>query len=231
MARAKVPRKSTAIDMTPFCDVAFLLLTFFILTTKFKPDERITIHTPSSVISKAAPEKNFVLISLDKDGKVFLNSDRNGKGDVMEAVVNNLNTEYNLGLTPAEVDKLIKMPIIGVPLQQLKSYVQLPDNMINASLPGIPVQDTANNQLTQWMKALVAATAVGGFTDDKGNTLQVPTIILKGDNLTKFPQFKNVILALTENNILKFEMVTNPVMVPKGSELWKQAQNAPAAKS
>ena len=230
MARAKIPRKSTAIDMTPFCDVAFLLLTFFILTTKFKPDERVTIHTPSSVTSKAAPEKNFVLISLDKDGKVFLNSDRYEPGGLMETVVDTLNAEYNIGLTPAEIQHLVKMPIIGAPFQALKQYVQLPDNQINAQLPGIPV-DTANNQLTAWMKALVAATATGGGTDDKGNPLPIPTIILKGDNLTKFPQFKNVILALTENNILKFEMVTNPVMAPKGSELWKQAQNAPAAKS
>jgi biopolymer transport protein ExbD len=228
MARAKVPRKSTAIDMTPFCDVAFLLLTFFILTTKFKPDERVTIHTPSSVASKTAPEKNFIQISLDQNGKVFLNSDR---ADLMQEMLDNLNTQYTLGLVPAETQKLAKMPMIGVPLQQLKSYASLPDNMINAQLPGIPIQDTANNQLSEWMKALLTVTGNGGGTDANGNPMQAPTIILKGDNLTKFPRFKNVILALTGNNILKFDMVTNPVMVPKGSELWKQAQNAPAAKS
>ncbi len=37
MARAKIKRGSTSIDMTPMCDVAFLLLTFFILAAKFKP--------------------------------------------------------------------------------------------------------------------------------------------------------------------------------------------------
>ena len=37
MARAKIKRGSTTVDMTAMCDVAFLLLTFFILATKFKP--------------------------------------------------------------------------------------------------------------------------------------------------------------------------------------------------
>ena len=36
MPRVKVARKSTAIDMTAMCDVAFLLLTFFILSAKPK---------------------------------------------------------------------------------------------------------------------------------------------------------------------------------------------------
>ena len=72
MSRPKLPRKSTSIDMTAMCDVAFLLLSFFILTTKFKPSEAITVITPSSVASKVAPDKDVVLITIDKNGKVFL---------------------------------------------------------------------------------------------------------------------------------------------------------------
>ncbi|MFM7710399.1 MAG: biopolymer transporter ExbD, partial [Ferruginibacter sp.] len=34
MPKIKIPRKSTNIDMTAMCDVAFLLLSFFILATK-----------------------------------------------------------------------------------------------------------------------------------------------------------------------------------------------------
>ncbi|RPI68323.1 MAG: biopolymer transporter ExbD, partial [Ignavibacteriales bacterium] len=41
MPKVKVPRKSTLIDMTAMCDVAFLLLTFFMLTTQFKSDESV----------------------------------------------------------------------------------------------------------------------------------------------------------------------------------------------
>ena len=72
MARPKLPRKSTAVDMTAMCDVAFLLLSFFILTTKFKPSETVAVITPSSVSSKVAPEKDVTLVTFTKDGKVFL---------------------------------------------------------------------------------------------------------------------------------------------------------------
>ncbi|AYD48800.1 MAG TPA: biopolymer transporter ExbD [Arachidicoccus soli] len=228
MGRAKLPRKSTAIDMTPFCDVAFLLLTFFILTTKFKPDEKIPINTPSSVAAKVAPQKNYIMISLDKDGKAFLNSDRE---DVKTDAINILNKDHNLGLTDGEIHRLATMPIIGTSLQNLKAYSGLPTTALNDKLPGIPIQDTANNQLTEWMKAFVSVSQdlQGEDPENKANNL---TIILKGDNLSKFPQFKNVISALTDNMILQFQMVTNPEMVPVGSELWRQAQNAaPAAKA
>ena len=87
MGRAKLPRKSTTIDMTAMCDVAFLLLSFFILTTKFKPSEAIAVTTPSSVSSKIAPSKDFVLITIDKDGKVFLTIDDKQK---REAIANSL---------------------------------------------------------------------------------------------------------------------------------------------
>ncbi|MDE1192308.1 MAG: biopolymer transporter ExbD [Arachidicoccus sp.] len=220
MGRAKLPRKSTAVDMTPFCDVAFLLLTFFILTTKFKPDQKIDINTPSSVSSKVAPEKNFIMISLNKDGKAFLNSD-NYKG-IMQTALDNLNSQYSLGLSPNEVLKLSKVPVIGTSLQGLKQYSQLPPDALNDKLPGIPI-DSTHNELTMWMKAFVDAssTIAGDVTDDANGAT---SIILKGDNLAKFPQFKNVIAALTENHILKFQMVTNPEAVPTGSELWKKAQ-------
>jgi biopolymer transport protein ExbD len=75
MGRAKLPRKSTSIDMTAMCDVAFLLLSFFILTTKFKPAEAIAVTIPKSVAAKVAPTKDIVEIIIDKDGKVFLSMD------------------------------------------------------------------------------------------------------------------------------------------------------------
>jgi len=222
MGRAKLPRKSTAIDMTPFCDVAFLLLTFFILTTKFKPDQKIPINTPTSVANKVVPEKNIIMISLDKNGKAFLNCDN--QNGVLQSAIENLNSTYNLGLQPGEIARLVKAPIIGTSIQGLKQYSQLPVQAMNDSLSGIPIKDSTGNELTAWMKAFVAAAGdvAGDVTDDPNGG--APVVILKGDNLAKFPQFKNVIAALTENGILKFQMVTNPEAVPVGSELWKKAQ-------
>ncbi|HRF18171.1 MAG TPA: biopolymer transporter ExbD, partial [Chitinophagaceae bacterium] len=43
MPSVKIPRKSTDTDMTPFVDIAFLILSFFIMATKFKPPEPVEI--------------------------------------------------------------------------------------------------------------------------------------------------------------------------------------------
>src|ERR1700742_2926956 len=116
MPRAKSPRKSTNINMTAMCDVAFLLLSFFILATKFKPPEALTVVTPSSVSTKAAPQKDVVMVTIDKDGKVYLSvSDANvsEKRDM----INELNTSKNLGLTDAEKNNFVNIPnaYIGAP--------------------------------------------------------------------------------------------------------------------
>ena len=71
MPKVKIPRKSTVIDMTAMCDVAFLLLSFFILATKQKPPEAVSVMAPSSVSNKVAKEEA-ILVTLTKDGKIFL---------------------------------------------------------------------------------------------------------------------------------------------------------------
>ena len=62
MPKVKIPRKSTTIDMTAMCDVAFLLLTFFMLTTKFKPDEAIKVEIPASVAETKLPDKDILML-------------------------------------------------------------------------------------------------------------------------------------------------------------------------
>ena len=49
MAKVKVKRKSTFIDMTAMSDVTVLLLTFFMLTSTFIQKEPVTVTTPGSV--------------------------------------------------------------------------------------------------------------------------------------------------------------------------------------
>ena len=67
MPKVKVPRKSTSIDMTAMTDVAFLLLTFFMLATKFKPDEPVVVDTPSSVSQIKLPETDIMQLTIDKE--------------------------------------------------------------------------------------------------------------------------------------------------------------------
>jgi len=208
MGRAKLPRKSTTVDMTAMCDVAFLLLSFFILTTKFKPSEAIAVTTPKSVAAKVAPTKDVVEIIIDKDGKVFLTMDDES---IKETIVNSLNTTKNLGLN---VNAFKKALFFGAPFGSLASFLALPEDQRKGNLlPGIPVKDSSNNELITWM-SLVANAYQG----------KKPNLLLKGDNLAKYPAFKSVINAFKKNDFLKFQMVTNPESVPVGTDLWKKAQ-------
>lgn len=211
MARPKIARNSTTVDMTAMCDVAFLLLTFFILTTKFKPSEVISITTPNSVSAKVAPEKDVTLISLDKDGKAYLSLDNEA---IKEAMAKELNEFSNAGLNDADIELFKKASFFATPISQLKSYLQIPEDKRKAgALPGIPIADTANNEMIKWVQYVVSAHS---SENEKLN------LIIKGDNLVKYPQFKNVIDAFKKNDQFKFQMITNPEGVPDGTDLWKK---------
>jgi biopolymer transport protein ExbD len=209
MGRAKLPRKSTNIDMTAMCDVAFLLLSFFILTTKFKPSEAIEVTTPNSVAAKVAPSTNFVQIILDKDGKVFLAMDNVEKKEV---IANTLNNTQNLGL---DVNAFKNAEFFGAPLSSMAAFLKLPaEQKKGDQLPGIPVKDSSNNELITWMRVIKEA-----YMGQKE-----PAYLLKGDNLAKYPGFKAIITAFKKNDILKFQMITNPEGAPVGTDLWKKGQ-------
>lgn len=212
--RPKIPRKSTAVDMTAMCDVAFLLLSFFILTAKPKSNENINVETPSSVSTKVAPEKDITLISITKDGKTFISLDNK---EVKEEVAKQLNANNGTNLSPADITAFKNAEFFGTPLSQLKSSLQTPAGQLKAdALPGIPSQDTAHNEMIPWMKAIVAAYA---STGTKIN------ILLKGDNYAKYPSFKNVVSALKKNDQFKFQMITNAEGVPEGTDLWRRLKS------
>jgi len=82
--------------MTAMCDVAFLLLTFFMLATKFKPDEPVTVVTPSSIAATLLPDSDVMLFTVDKDGRVFFSMDARQK----EKLIQDLDQQYKLGLEP-----------------------------------------------------------------------------------------------------------------------------------
>jgi biopolymer transport protein ExbD len=213
MPSVKIPRKSTATDMTPFVDVAFLILSFFMLATKFKPPEPVEITTPRSVSSDKLKEQDALLIEIDKTGRVFFtvnvqrNSDEYLKKDVIKAV----NQARNLGLTQAEINNFGKNTTVGVPFAQVKSLLSMDDQeRLKVKQPGIPVMDTLNNELTTWV-----ANAITVFQGHKLNYM------IKGDNAAKYPTFKGVIDALRKNEINKYQLITDPESVPPGTDLYK----------
>src|SRR5579863_5960151 len=216
MGRAKLPRKSTNIDMTAMCDVAFLLLSFFILATKFKPPDALSVTTPSSVYTKIAADQNVVLVTIDHQGKVYFSiSDKNVPEK--DEIISKINTQHNLGLTKTEMNNYSHNPTgyIGVPFSQLKALLDrgvAPDALKGVNMPGIPTQDSTNNELKDWVGAAVTAFQGGHMY-----------IEVKGDDAATYPTFSGVVWAMKKNDQLKFQLITSPIPAPPGSELY-QAQ-------
>jgi len=209
MPKVKIPRKSTTIDMTAMCDVAFLLLSFFILATKQKPPEVLAVTPPNSVSAKAAPEKS-ILITLTKEGKVFLMlGDETKKADILS----NINAAKGLNLSAAELNKWNKAPFIGVPFGMIKGMLAKEAEIPANKLPGIPC-DSASNEMIDWMKSV---TNVYAGSDQR--QLQ-EMLLIKGDNAALYPAFKRIKEAFKKNEIFKFRIVTNGESVPVGSELY-----------
>src|SRR5262245_39550909 len=63
-------RVGIRIDMTPFVDVAFLLLIFFMTTTSFKPPDPIQVTLPSSHVEIQVPESNVIVLTVGEDGQI-----------------------------------------------------------------------------------------------------------------------------------------------------------------
>ena len=75
MPKIKKARMSIRMDMTPMVDVAFLLLTFFMLTTQFRPPEEVQITLPSSHSDFKLPDADVMTLTIAKDGRIFLGLD------------------------------------------------------------------------------------------------------------------------------------------------------------
>ena len=211
MPSVKIPKKSTDTDMTPFVDIAFLILSFFIMATKFKPPEPVPITTPGSVISQKLPENNAVMITVDSSNRVFFSVLSDKDKTKFDAVIQSINSSRSLGLSPAEMANYRQTYMVGVPFGGLKQLLAIdPKEQGSLKQPGIPVMDSANNELVWWIGAAKTAFA--------GESLNY---LIKGDGQSKYPTFEAVVSALKRNDEFKYNLVTSLDDVPSNSELDK----------
>lgn len=196
MAKIKMKKKSTSTDMTAMCDVAFLLLTFFILTATAKVPEALPVDTPASTVQTKLPESDLATITIGK-GKVFF--DLKGR-EVRKRALQLMGDKYGVKFTQEEMDKFALMEGFGVPIQSLSQIIAMKSADRNkAGQPGIP-KDSLDNQLKEWIYNSRIANIE---TNDK--ELQ---IAIKGDAKEEYPAIHKVMDILQDQKINSFSLVT-----------------------
>lgn len=197
MPRVKVARKSTAIDMTAMCDVAFLLLTFFILTAKPRTEDPVPIDVPASTAETPLPEENVLLLTVGQ-GKVFYTVEGT---DIRKQTLEQMGEKYNIPFTAEQKQVFSGLPVLGVPMNQLQAYLNLSVDQRKAfKQPGIPNDTTANNELADWIRESRKAVA---SLHNKPLRISV-----KGDNKEEYPTIKKIIGIFQKQRIDKFSFIT-----------------------
>lgn len=192
MPKVKIPRKNISLDMTAMCDMAFLLLTFFMLATKFKAPETVVIDMPSSRSEIKIPGKDMMVVSIANDGKVFFGIDGQ---HYRKELLSQMAQKYNLKFTEEDKEKFSLMENFGIPLYSLKGYLNLSkEDRSKITQLGIPA-DSANNELKDWVSIARAVNSNLMFA-------------IKGDREANNKVVNNVIGILQDQNINKFNLIT-----------------------
>ncbi len=197
MARVKTRKNASAVDMTAMCDVAFLLLTFFILTATAKQPEPLAVDTPVSSVQTKLPDTDLATITIGH-GKVFFGV---VGGDVRIKTLELMGEKYGVTFSENEKKRFSLIEGFGVPIEQLKSVIAMTnaERMEEGVQSSIP-KDSLNNQLADWIRSARQANI-----DLQDKPLQ---FAIKGDAKEEYPEIKQVIDMLQDQKVNSFNLVT-----------------------
>jgi biopolymer transport protein ExbD len=190
--------------MTPMVDLAFLLVTFFMLTTKFAPEEVVMVDTPSSTSDLKLPDTNLITLSVDKDGKTYFALDSEPAKILM---LEKVGAKYGISFTQQQKRRFGQMTSFGVPIQQLGSLLDRSKEEIKTvKQPGIPT-DSTNNQIIDWV--------IQGRAANQQLFKKPVYIAIKGDNNADVPTVRKLIKYMQDKDINRFNLITDLEMKPK----------------
>jgi biopolymer transport protein ExbD len=213
MAKVSKPKSAPGIDMTPMVDLAFLLVTFFMLSANFRTDEIVPVDVPASIAENVIPNSMLVRVTVDKNGRVFYGIA--GKEETKQNMLMRMSEKYKVNFTTAQVNEFVKLSDIGVGISQLPAFLDMNEHergqIIEKSM-GVPT-DSTNNQLKDWIAAGRTELLAFGESEyltarQKGFDVNVsdfkPKFVLKVDGNAEYIYAKRVVETfrdLKENNL------------------------------
>lgn len=195
---AKMKKSSTRIDMTAMCDVSFLLLTFFVLTSTAKTPEVHPVDLPASTKETKIPTDDILSITIGQEN-VFIGIA--GKEDRKD-ILTRMGEEYKIEFTEAEKNAFAGLENFGADIREMKTLLaKAPgDRMQEEFHKGVPYKDSLNNQLSSWVR-----NARESSWQRKESFLKVA---IKGDANEQFGTVKEIMNILQEQRQNRFYLVT-----------------------
>lgn len=210
MPKIKLPRSSPSIDMTPMVDLAFLLVTFFMLTTKFRPDEAVTVTIPFSVSTTKLPD-NVITVNIDSIGRVFFDMDSK---DVRGELLNYMASKYKVIVTATDIQRFSIMGAFGVPMNQMKAYIEANEaerKTMNTASLGIPTDSAKGDELADWINLGITADATNYANKVAAGNKDIKraSFAIKADSRAKYKDIKHVIDICQKQGVEHFELITS----------------------
>ncbi len=213
MGKIKVAKSAPSIDMTPMVDLAFLLVTFFMLTASFRMAEPVIVDPPSSQSDKTLPE-NTVLVTIDNNGRAFFGI---GNGEAKINALAKISEKYGVKFTADQIKKFGGLSSFGVEVKDLPKYLDASENERLKFQPqkGVPL-DSLNNQLKDWINfGALELNAIYLRNKDEAATKNIefkgekPRYAIKADGKAKYIYVKDVFKTFTDMKIYTFNLITS----------------------